>query len=150
MCFWGLLGNQHVKILLDSGSHTFISSVITLGCPTMQQLPLPLQVQVANGQVLTCSSHIPNASWSIQDCQFSSDLKVLPLSSYDMILGLDWLEAHSPMAVHWGQKWIQLQHQGTTVQLVGIWPDLTARAILQLCSLDPQQSIDPPAYHVEV
>jgi hypothetical protein len=101
MCFWGLLGDQHVKILLESGSsNTFVSSKIAASCPTVQQLPAPLQVQVANGQVITCSSHIPAASWSIQGCQFSSDLKVLPLHSYDMILGLDWLEAHSPMEVH--------------------------------------------------
>ena len=88
--------------------------------------------------MITCSSHIPDASWFIQGCQFFSDLKVLPLSSYDMILGLDWLEAHSPMEVHWGQKWIQLQHQGTTIHLVGILLDLTAGAVLQLCSIDPQ------------
>ena len=69
MCFWGLIGDQHVKILLDSGSsNTFISSVIASGCPTLQQLPVPLKVQVANGQVITCSSHIPDASWSIQGC----------------------------------------------------------------------------------
>jgi len=105
MCFWGLLGDQHVKILLDSGSsNTLISSVIASGCPTLQQLPVPLKVQVANGQVITCSSHIPDASWSIQGYQFSLDLKVLPLSSYDMILGLDWLEAHSSMEVHWARS----------------------------------------------
>ncbi|XP_066341079.1 uncharacterized protein [Miscanthus floridulus] len=66
MCFWGTIGNQHVKILLDSGSsHTFISTSIVAHCSGIQQLPVPLQVQ------------------------FTSDLKVLPLTSYDMILGLD-------------------------------------------------------------
>ena len=67
-----------------------------------------------------------------------------------MILGLDWLEAHSLMEVHWGQKWIQLQHQGTIVHLVGIMPDLTAGAVLQLCSIEPQQYFDTTAYLVEV
>ena len=67
-----------------------------------------------------------------------------------MILGLDWLEAHSLMEVHWGQKWIQLQHQGTTIHLVGILPDLTAGAVLQLCSIEPQQYFDTTAYLVEV
>lgn len=63
MCFWGLIGDQHVKILLDSGSsNTFISSAIASGCPSLQQLLVPLKVQVANGQVITCSSHIPDAS----------------------------------------------------------------------------------------
>jgi len=140
MCFWGTIGNQHVKILLDSGSsHTFISTSVADHCSGIQQLPVPLQVQVANGEVLTCSSYIPAASWSIHNCQFTSDLKVLPLTSYDMILGLDWLEAHSPMEVHWGQKWIYLQHHGSSVHLVGILPELPVGAVLQLCSVENQQ-----------
>lgn len=119
MCFWGQLGDQHIHILLDSGSsHTFISSAVAVHCSVLQPLIPHVNVQVANGQVLSCSSHIPAAIWSIQGCQFSSDLIVLSLSSYDMILGLDWLESHSPMEVHWGQKWIQIQHQGATVQLL--------------------------------
>lgn len=62
MCFWGQLGHQPVRILLDSGrSHTFISNSIAAQCSSVQQLNPPLRVQVANGQVLTCSSHIPTA-----------------------------------------------------------------------------------------
>jgi hypothetical protein len=118
MCFWGQLGDQHIKILLDSGSsHTFISSEIAAKCSALSELHPPLTVQVANGQTLLCSSHIPSAVWFLQGCQFTSDLKVLPLSTYDMILGLDWLELHSPMEVHWAQKWIHLQHQGHSVHL---------------------------------
>jgi hypothetical protein len=140
ICFWGTIGNQHVKILLDSGSsHTFISTSIAAHCSGIQQLPVPLQVQVANGEVLTCSSYIPAASWSIHHCQFTSDLKILPLTSYDMILGLDWLEAHSPMEVHWGQKWIYLPHQGGSVHLVGILPELPVGAVMQLCSVENRE-----------
>lgn len=116
MCFWGQLGTQHIRILLDSrSSHTFISSAVVAQFNSLQKLSSPLWVQVANGQLVQCSSHIPAATWSIQQCQFTSDLKVLPLSSYDMILGLDWLEGHSPMEIHWTQKWIQLPYQGTSV-----------------------------------
>jgi hypothetical protein len=31
---------------------------------------------------------------------FTSDLKVLQISSYDLILGMDWLGTFSPMWVH--------------------------------------------------
>lgn len=105
---------------------------------------------MANSQVLACSAHIPSADWSIQGCQFSSDLKVLPLSSYDMILGLDLLELHSPMEIHWGQKWIELQYQGGYVHLVGILPELPSGAVLQLCSTESQQSADHSAWPVEI
>jgi hypothetical protein len=32
--------------------------------------------------------------------QFEHDLRILPLDSYDLILGMDWLELYSPMEVH--------------------------------------------------
>jgi len=125
MCFWGTVGDQNVRILLDSGStHTFVSKEIAARCAGIQPLAVPLSVRVANGQLLHCSYQIPQAVWSIQNCQFISDLKVLQLSNYDMILGLDWLAAHSPMETHWGQKWIQFQHEGRVVQLVSILPKL--------------------------
>jgi hypothetical protein len=79
MCFWGCLGTQPVRILLDSGSsHTFISSAVASQLDILQPLAVPLKVQVANGQLLQCSFHIPDAQWSIQQYQFTSDIKVLP------------------------------------------------------------------------
>jgi hypothetical protein len=37
MCFWGQVGEQQVRILLDSGSsHTFISSVVAAQCSSLQ------------------------------------------------------------------------------------------------------------------
>jgi len=65
--------------------------------------------------------------------QFHSDLKVLLLSSYDMILGIDWLESHSPMKVHWGHKWVQIPYHGTTVKLFGTLTCLPAGSVFQLC-----------------
>jgi len=65
--------------------------------------------------------------------QFHSDLKVLLLSSYDMILGIDWLESHSPMKVHWGHKWVQIPYHGTTVKLFGTLTSLPAGSFFQLC-----------------
>jgi hypothetical protein len=50
---------------------------------------------------------------------FKSDLRVLPLSSYDMILGLDWLEVHSPMKVHWKDRWMSIPYDGATILLCG-------------------------------
>lgn len=57
--------------------------------------------------------------WSIADYSFRGDLKVLPLSSYDMIIGLDWLEQHSPMQVHWKHRWLTIPYEGSTAILGG-------------------------------
>jgi hypothetical protein len=53
---------------------------------------------------MTCSQVFTQAQWTIQGYGFSFDLKVLPLQSFDVILGLDWLETFSPMEVHWKLK----------------------------------------------
>jgi hypothetical protein len=53
------------------------------------------------------------------------------LATYDLILGMDWLEHHRPMTCDWLLKWIEFEHQGTMVRLQGILPreDLTVSEI---------------------
>jgi hypothetical protein len=130
------------SILVDSGSsHTFLSdkliSVIQGVCP----LNPPIQVQVANGVVLSCASYIPQAQWSVQGYYFVTDLKILPLPSHDMILGLDWLQSFSPMHIHWQQQWISIPYKGQTIFLSGIDSDLPVGTILQLTAVQPEPVI---------
>jgi len=96
-----------VRMLVDSGSsHMFISAKLADNLEGVVPNSCPITVRVANGQQLQCLSHIPQASWKVSDLDFNSDIKVLPLSTYDMIVGLDWLSRFSPMKVHWAQKWM--------------------------------------------
>jgi hypothetical protein len=44
-------------------------------------------------------------------------MRVLPLNSYDLILGMDWLKSYSPMQVHWIERWMPLPYQGTQILL---------------------------------
>lgn len=131
MSFEGQLGSTPMRILLDLRStHTFISSSVAANCSVLKPLIPLVQVQVANGQILTCSQFAPATVWSIQGVEFQSHLKVLPLSSYDMILGVDWLANHSPMKIHWAQQWLQVPYQQTTVQLQGILSSLPVGSVL--------------------
>lgn len=65
---------------------------------------------VSNGTLL-------NVTWSIADNSFVSDLKILPLTHFDLIIGMDWLEKHSPMQIHWKSKWLQFQYARSAVKL---------------------------------
>jgi len=130
----GEIQGRPLFILVDSGSsHTFLSDVVAQSLTGVQDLTPALGVQVANGAVLQCTSYIPAATWSVQGYTFSTDLKLLPLSSYDMILGLDWLASLSPMQVHWAQKWLSILYEGSTVVLFGDAPVLPIGFVLQLC-----------------
>jgi predicted aspartyl protease len=105
LCLHGCIQGKQVHILVDSGSsHTFISRHLASQLQGVTTMPAAITVQVANGSTLQCTSHMQQASWSVADYQFITDLKVLPLSSYDMILGLDWLESFSPMKIDWKKE----------------------------------------------
>jgi len=98
MKFQGQIQGKQVLILVDSGSsHTFVNTEVAAELQGISALVNPVGVQVADGSHMLCSSQIPKAEWSIQGCSFQSGIKILPLSHYDMILGMDWLERYSPM-----------------------------------------------------
>jgi hypothetical protein len=81
-----------------------------------------VKVQIANGGFLQCSGLFKQLQWSVQELSFSSDMKILPLGHFDMILGMDWLEEFSPMQVHWKLKWMAIPYNGSTELLQGITP----------------------------
>jgi hypothetical protein len=49
----------------------------------------PAWVQVANGNILQSSSELLQAEWSLQGFVFYSDLKVIPLHNFDMVVGME-------------------------------------------------------------
>jgi hypothetical protein len=61
---------------------------------------------------------------------FQSALKVPPLSSFDLIIGMDWLEAFSPMKVHWCNKWMAISYGSSTALLQGIQLELVDYALI--------------------
>jgi hypothetical protein len=79
---------------------------------------------VVNGQVIQCSSELKQAKWSIQGHEFATDLKILPLPYYDLIIGVDWLEVHSPKKIDWFHKWMVINHDGEAVQLHEFQPSV--------------------------
>jgi hypothetical protein len=105
MRFVGHVDGIDVLALLDSGiSHTFLGSMVATQMANVTAMVKHVCVQVAIGTQLSCDSEVVNAVWSIGGRPFTSTLKVLPLSTYDLIIGMDWLEAHSPMLVNWSHK----------------------------------------------
>jgi hypothetical protein len=101
-------------------------------------LPSPVTVQVAGGSTLSCEAVIPQALWFINDVAFQSDLRVLPLMAYDIIIGMDWLESFSPMRVHWKQKWLEIPYECRSITLQGVVPIQPDEVLVQLCVLSSE------------
>lgn len=107
-------------MLVDSGSSTsFINNQLASLLEGLTPLPRTYKVRVADGGELLCSSMVPNCKWYSQGHAFATDMKVLALGIYDAILGMDWLEEHSPMTVDWKAKRIQMPTPQGVVHLCG-------------------------------
>lgn len=95
-------------MLVDSGSsHCFINEQIAAQLLNWHQLHKPVQVQVANGNIIYFTHELHKQIWGIQEQTFFNSFKVVPLGSNDIILGMDWFENHSLMQVHWSSKWLR-------------------------------------------
>ena len=90
-----------LTILLDLGStSSFISTSVVKQLSSQTILQHKTSVSVAGGGILISPGIIQNVVWFIDDCSFNANLKLLPLTHFDIILGMDWLEQYSPMQVH--------------------------------------------------
>jgi hypothetical protein len=118
--FRGNIQGHHILILMDSGSsHTFIRQTLADQLVGSTMMAQPFAVQVANGGQLVCASELKACLWSIHSYEFQSNIKIIPLQFYDMIVGMDWSEQHSPMQVDWLHKCMLFPHKGQMIQLQG-------------------------------
>ncbi|RLM68934.1 putative gag-pol polyprotein [Panicum miliaceum] len=145
----GFLQGKEVLVLVDSGSsHTFVSSTLAASLSGVVDLPKGVGVQVADGGRLLCTAHIPSVEWSVQSCSFTTDMKILPLSHYDIIVGMDWLEANSPMKIHWKLKWMVVPYLGSHTLLQGL-PEIPEEALVEVSAMLVSEksvlSLDVPA-----
>jgi len=110
--------NKTMLTLLDTGSsHSFVSAhfVQMTKLPT---IPIPQQkVKLANGELMTATTKVPDLTWYIQGHTFTFSMIVLDLLPYDAILGYDWLVSNSPMECDWATKSLTFQHQGRSITI---------------------------------
>jgi hypothetical protein len=102
---WASIHCQRVLILVDSGSSASYMGNHLMGVmPGVAPLHQPLQVKVADGGRMWSTHVMHGCRWLCKGVTFITDFKLLPLSGYDLILGMDWLKDHSPMSIPWGHK----------------------------------------------
>jgi hypothetical protein len=82
--------DQVVSILIDCGStNSFVSEPLATRLTNVAVLPVSSAVQVAGGRTLHCATILQNDRWSVDDCVFYTDLRVLSLTAYDVVIGMD-------------------------------------------------------------
>ena len=99
--FKGTLEGLPLNILIDPGSSSsFVSDHIVKQLSSQTVVSHPTSVHVAAGGILVSKGILHNVTWCIASCSFVSDLKILPLTHFDLIIGMDWPERFSPMQIH--------------------------------------------------
>ncbi|GJW66558.1 putative mitochondrial protein [Tanacetum coccineum] len=86
------VGKHTVHSLIDSGStHTFLDLKVAkkLGCKL--KATCPMDVSVANGQVMSSFYECKGFTWTLQGVEFTSDVFILPLGGCELVLGVQWL-----------------------------------------------------------
>lgn len=85
--FTGSIQGIPMHMLLDSGSSTsFISQAVAAQLHDVQAQPNSCSVRIAGGGHLCSAATLLNVPWSIGPYQFTSNIRVLPLSAFDMII----------------------------------------------------------------
>ena len=121
---------------MDSRStHTFVNQTLASQLSGASTFSPTLHVTVADGSQVTCCSQIAQLSWSVQQCDFVSVAKILPLSSYELIVGMDWLASRSPMQVDWHSKWMLIPYGQGHSFLQGELMSLLTGSIIQVTTI---------------
>ena len=137
--FSGSIQGHPINILLDSGSSSsFLGAAVAARLQDVAVQATPCTVRIAGGGSLHSPSTLLRLPWSIGQYSFTSDLCVLPLAAFDMIVGMDWLESFSPMHVHWKHKWLSIPYEGHSVILQGELADSPTELLFQVCTVDHQ------------
>jgi hypothetical protein len=136
-----------VLVLVDLGSSaSFLGSHHLMGVmPGVQLLPKPVQVRVADGGTMWSKYRVPGCKWLYVGFTFSTNFKILPFGGKDMILGMDWLEDHIPMSMHWTNKWMKIEYGNRQMMLQGVLAKVQSCHVVtsfQLESLIRQEAVE--------
>lgn len=134
--FQAAIARLQVTVLIDSGSSTsFLSSAMAAKLTQYKASCQSSQVQVAGGGLLHSPAVLQSVDWSIDECRFRSDFRILDLSAFDAIIGMDWLTAFSPMHIDWRHQWIAIPYNGQYTILQGLGATVPDSVCLQLYSV---------------
>lgn len=92
----GNLLSEPVSILVDPGaSLSYVNPKLVEICKLQsQKFRNPWLLQLATREKRNVYAKIPKCTLEISEQQLTVDLNILPLGSYNVLLGMDWLEKH--------------------------------------------------------
>jgi hypothetical protein len=116
----GKIEKTTVCILIDSGStHNFLNTTLALKLQLQLTTIKPMIVQAANGEKMVCKSMCKGLEWKMQGISFQTDVYIIDLSNFEMVLGIQWLSMLSDILCNYKHLWMSFDWQGERVLLKG-------------------------------
>jgi hypothetical protein len=127
----GTLNHINVKILFDSGAtDSFISSSALeksgLAAYTHDDFK---QVEMASGEKQAVGPSVDNCIVDLGVCTTRLKVYVTALRAYDLIIRMDWLEAHRAMVDFFAKRVLCVDNKGRPVEIPGVRRNVSLRFI---------------------
>ena len=118
--------------LFDTGStHNFLNKA----CVAAVNLPIQphsgLRVKVANGDRLDCMGLCTNTQMTIAPSTFAVDFYIIPLSGFDVILGMQWLSTLGSVLWNFAQMQFSYWAHNTRITWTGLQHPSGSATLLQ-------------------
>ncbi|XP_076960274.1 uncharacterized protein LOC143636597 [Bidens hawaiensis] len=117
----GSMGNRQLHILIDPRpTHNFIDNRMAkkIQCP-VEDISL-IQVGVAYRKKLTCTQLCPEFKWSMQGHWFTSEVLLITLGDYDMVLGIQGLLPLQDILWNFQKMTKRFEFEGKRYELRGL------------------------------
>ena len=127
----GAIRGTSLSILFDSGAtDSFIAPSVVGKCSLKAvKQDIGWQVELASGAKVSTDSLVQQCKLDLGEFTTSVDLRVIPLGSYDIVLGMDWLGSHRA-SIDCRRKIIQCKDdQGKDIEIAGIQRPISLRMI---------------------
>jgi hypothetical protein len=127
----GMINNQTITILIDSrASHSYIDPkmVESLHFPRNKHGKYWL-VQLATGAKRKVNEMVKSCLMDMNGLSTREDLNILPLGSYDCLIGMDWLDQHHAILDCHKKEFTCLDEEGNLRKVQGIPREVVVREI---------------------
>jgi hypothetical protein len=130
----GMISNHLVSILIDPNSNLSCVSPQTIEKCKLQQVKHVKSwlVQLANGTKRKVIEVIPACQFIMNGLPTQETLNMLPLRSYDLLICMDWLDAHNTKLECYNKTLECEDEEGRKVTLQGIQNHVSVRQISSL------------------
>ena len=118
----GMINNRPLVILIYSGaSHSYVDPRVVESMHLMRSKhDKSWLVQLATGTKRKVTELVKSCSMDMNGMSTKVELKILPLGSYDCLIGMDWLDQHHALLDCRNKRFTYLNEEGNPVTVQGI------------------------------